>query len=71
MGNPEPASATSGALGPGMTSSGTPAATAARISRSPGSLTPGMPASETSAIDCPWANFSRNSAVRFASLNWW
>ena len=70
MEKPEPARASSGAEGPGTISTGTPASMAARINRSPGSLTPGMPASETSAIDCPCSNFCKNSAVRFASLNW-
>ena len=47
VGNPESTSAVSTALGPGTTSTASPASRQARTSRSPGSLIPGIPASVT------------------------
>ena len=51
-----PTSAASAALGPGSTSTASPAATHACTSTSPGSLTSGIPASLTSATTAPGAH---------------
>ena len=52
-GSPESTSAVSTALGPGTTSTASPASRHARTRRSPGSDTPGMPASVTYATRLP------------------
>ena len=56
LGRPESTSAASAALGPGTTSTGSPASRQARTSCAPGSEIPGMPASVTTATRSPAAD---------------
>ena len=68
VGRPETTSAAVTADGPGTTLISTPASTAARRRRNPGSETAGMPASETSATRSPSRRRSSSSSMRCRSL---
>ena len=67
-GSPLATSAVIAADGPGTTSTGWPASTAARTSRSPGSEMPGMPASVTTATRSPRSSRSSTPAIARTSV---
>ena len=66
MGRPDATSAQVTALGPGMTSTGSPSSRAASTRRWPGSDTPGMPASDTKATRWPAATRAITDSTRRA-----
>ena len=68
LASPEMASAVVTAEGPASAVTRTPASTASRVSRYPGSDTPGMPASVITSTVCPPSSTSSSSRARAASL---